>query len=232
MTVNVILEGTAKAIELILSGNQEVFQITLRSVFVSAVAVSLASVWSVPIGAVLALKKYFGVKIVKGIFNGLLGLPTVTLGLLLYLLFSHSGPLGIFDLLYTLIGIAIGQAILITPVVVSFTTGAIEAVDPEFKELARTLGASKLQETLVILNEARNGVILSIIAAFNRGIGELGVALMVGGNIRGFTRVLTTAIALETARGNLPIAIALAIILLIIVISLSVTINLVRAAVE
>ena len=111
MTVNVILEGTAKAIELILSGNQEVFQITLRSVFVSAVAVSLASVWSVPIGAVLALKKYFGVKIVKGIFNGLLGLPTVTLGLLLYLLFSHSGPLGIFDLLYTLIGIAIGQAI-------------------------------------------------------------------------------------------------------------------------
>ena len=227
MTLDIILEGIIKAIELILSGNQEIFQITLRSIFVSSVAVSLASLWSIPIGTVLALKRYFGVQIVKGIFNGLLGLPTVTLGLLLYLLFSHSGPLGVFDLLYTLMGIAIGQAILITPVVVSFTTSAIEAVDPEFKELARTLGASKIQETLVVLNEARNGIILALIAAFNRGIGELGVAIMIGGNIRGFTRVLTTAIALETTKGNISIAIALAIILLVIVVSLSIIINLV-----
>ena len=227
MTLDIILEGIIKAIELILSGNQEIFQITLRSIFVSSVAVSLASLWSIPIGTVLALKRYFGVQIVKGIFNGLLGLPTVTLGLLLYLLFSHSGPLGVFDLLYTLMGIAIGQAILITPVVVSFTTSAIEAIDPEFKELARTLGASKIQETLVVLNEARNGIILALIAAFNRGIGELGVAIMIGGNIRGFTRVLTTAIALETTKGNISIAIALAIILLVIVVSLSIIINLV-----
>ncbi|MEM2915172.1 MAG: ABC transporter permease [Candidatus Bathyarchaeia archaeon] len=232
MAVDVILEGIIKAVELIVTGDQEVLQITLRSLFVSSVAIALSALWGIPIGTVLALKRCFGVKIAKGIFNGLLGLPTVTLGLLLYLLFSHSGPLGIFDLLYTLMGIAIGQAILITPVVVSFTASAVEAVDPEFKELARTLGASRFHETLVILNEAKNGIILSIIAAFNRGIGELGVALMIGGNIRGFTRVLTTAIALETARGNLPIAIALAIILLVIVVSLSVAINVVRTTVK
>lgn len=232
MTLNVIVEGILKAVQLILTGDPEVFRITLTSLYVSVIGTTLSSVWSVPIGTALALKKFFGARIVKGIFNGLLGLPTVTLGLLLYLLFSHSGPLGVFDLLYTRIGIAIGQAVLITPVIVSFTTSAIEAVDPEFKELARTLGASKFQETLVILNEARNGVTLAVIAAFNRGIGELGVALMVGGNIRGFTRVLTTAISLETAMGDLPIAIALAIILLLIVFSLSITINMMRRTVK
>jgi len=228
VTSQVIIEGIVKAIELITSGNPEVLEITLRTLYVSSVGTALSAAYSVPLGAAIGLKKIRGHQILKGIFNGLIGLPTVTLGLLLYLFFSHSGPLGILNLLYTTSGIAIGQAILITPVIVSFTSSAVEAVDPEFRELARTLGASRLGETLTILSEAKNGVILAVMAAFNRGIGELGVALMVGGNIRGFTRVLTTTISLETARGEIPLSIALAIILLAIVLTLSLAINLIR----
>ncbi len=161
-------------------------------------------------------------------FNALIGIPTVALGLLLYLLLSRSGPLGYFQLLYTPYGIMIGQSILVTPIVVSFSTSALESVDPELRSLARTLGASKLQTDSVVMREAFWGVVLAIMAAFNRAFAELGVAMMLGGNIRNVTRVLTTAIALETARGDIGLSIALTIILLAIAMSLSVLINLAR----
>jgi len=228
VTLQVILEGIVNAVELIVSGDPEVLEITLRTLYVSSVGIALSASYSVPLGVAIGLKKIWGHQILRGFFNGLIGLPTVTLGLLLYLLFSHSGPLGILNLLYTANGVAIGQAVLITPVVVSFTSSAVEAVDLEFRELARTLGASRFGEMLTILSEAKNGVVLAVMAAFNRGIGELGVALMVGGNIRGFTRVFTTAISLETARGEIALSIALAIILLAIVLTLSFAINLIR----
>ena len=161
-------------------------------------------------------------------FNALIGIPTVALGLLLYLVLSRSGPLGYFQLLYTPYGIMIGQSILITPIVVSFSTSALESVDPELRSLARTLGASNLQTDSVMMREAFWGVVLAIMAAFNRAFAELGVAMMIGGNIRNVTRVLTTAIALETARGDIGLSIALTIILLAIALSLSVLINLAR----
>ena len=161
-------------------------------------------------------------------FNALIGIPTVALGLLLYLVLSRSGPLGYFQLLYTPYGIMIGQSILITPIVVSFSTSALESVDPELKSLARTLGASNLQTDSVMMREAFWGVVLAVMAAFNRAFAELGVAMMIGGNIRNVTRVLTTAIALETARGDIGLSIALTIILLAIALSLSVLINLAR----
>jgi len=156
--------------------------------------------------------------------------PTVALGLVLYMLFSRSGPLGVFGLLYTPLAISLGQAVLITPIIVTFAASALESVDPELRDLARTLGASEMQTSLAIIREASFSVLLSVVAAFNRAIAELGIALMLGGNIRYVTRVLTTSIALETARGEIAFSLALAIVLLGIVYSVSLALNLLRKA--
>lgn len=166
----------------------------------------------------------------KGLFNAFIGIPTVALGLYLYLVLSRSGPLGYFGFLYTPYGIIIGQCVLVTPIIVSFTTSALESVDPDLRTLAKTLGASGMQIDAVVLREAFWGVVLAIIAAFNRAFAELGVAMMLGGNIRNLTRVLTTAIALETARGEIALSIALSFILLGIVMSLSIAINLAKGS--
>jgi tungstate transport system permease protein len=165
---------------------------------------------------------------VKGLFNALIGVPTVALGLYLYLLLSRSGPVGYFHLLYTPTAIIIGQCFLVTPIVVSFATSALESVDPDVRTLAKTLGASGVQTDALVLREAFWGVVLAIIAAFNRAFAELGIAMMLGGNILNYTRLLTTAIALETAKGEIALSIALSIILLSIVISLSIIINVAR----
>jgi len=136
--------------------------------------------------------------------------------------------MGYFQLLYTPYAIIVGQCILVTPIIVSFATSALESVDPEVKTLARTLGASGMQTDFVVLREAVWGVALAILAAFNRAFAELGVAMMLGGNIRNVTRLLTTAIALQTAMGEIALSIALSIILLGIVLSLSLVVSLAR----
>lgn len=223
-----IVEGLRRALELILSGNPEVLEVTLRSLYVSGIATLLASSWSIPIGLLISLRDFRGKKILKGLFNALLGFPTVGLGLILYLLLSKSGPLGVFRLLYTPTAIILGQAILITPIIVSFSVNAIESVEPEIRDLARTLGASESEADFMVLREALQGVLLAIIASFNRAIAELGVAFMLGGNIAGLTRVLTTSIALETARGNFELSIALTIVLLLIVFTLNFAVNLLK----
>ncbi|MFQ6051650.1 MAG: ABC transporter permease [Candidatus Hydrothermarchaeota archaeon] len=223
-----ILEGLKSALELIVSGDPVVVKIALRSIYVSGMATLLSSTWSIPIGMLVGMKAFKGRRIVKGFFNALLGMPTVALGLILYIFLSKSGPFGFLNLLYTPEGIIIGQAILITPIMVSFSISAIESIEPEIMELARTLGASEIYASLTVLREAISGVILSIIASFNRAIAELGIALMVGGNIRGKTRVLTTAIALETTRGEIVLGIALTVILITFVFGLSLAINLVQ----
>lgn len=223
-----ITEGIIRAIHLILTGDPEVLSITALTLLVSGVGTLLASVWSIPVAVALALRNFHGKRIVKGLFNALIGIPTVALGLYLYLLLSRAGPLGYFQLLYTPYAIMIGQAALVTPIIVSFVTGALESVDPDLRTLARTLGASEFQTYEVVIKEAFWGVVLAIIAAFNRAFAELGIAMMLGGNIRNLTRLLTTAIALETARGEIALSIALSLILLGIVMSLSVAINLAR----
>lgn len=223
-----ITEGLVRAINLILSGDPEVYAITGLSLFVSICGTLLSCVWSVPISAVLAFRKFPGKRALKGLFNALIGIPTVALGLYLYLLLSRSGPFGYFQLLYTPYAIIIGQCILVTPIIVSFTTSALESVDPEVRTLARTLGASGFQTDAVVLREAFWGVVLSVLAAFNRAFAELGVAMMLGGNIRNVTRVLTTAIALQSAMGEIALSIALSIILLGIVMCLSIIVSLAR----
>ena len=223
-----ILQGLIQAIQLIVSGDPEVYRITELSLFVSISGTLLSCIWSIPISAVLALRKVPGKRTIKGIFTALIGIPTVALGLSLYLLLSRTGPLGYFQLMYTPYAIIIGQCILVTPIIVSFTTSALESVDPDVRTLARTLGASGFQTDALVLREARWGVILAVIAAFNRAFAELGVAMMLGGNIRGVTRVLTTAIALQTSMGDIPLSIALSIILLGIVMTLSIIVSLAR----
>jgi len=217
-----------RAFMLIASGDKTLLEITLRSVAVSGFATVLAACWSIPLSILLGLGEFRGRLIVKWIFNAFMGMPTVTLGLLLYLLLSRSGPLGFLHLLYTPWAIVLGQSILITPMVVSFVATTLESVDPEIRNLALTLGASEARAHLTVLGESLGGVLLAVTASFNRAIAELGVALMLGGNIRGVTRVLTTSIALETARGEVTLSIALAVVLMLMVAAVSLTMNLVQ----
>ncbi len=226
--VTEIIEGLIKALELIFSGNPTVIEITARSVLISGFATLLCALWAIPIATVLGLYRFRGKFLLKGLFNALLGIPTVTLGLILYLFFSKAGPLGFLGILYNPLGMMLGQAVLVTPIIVSFVANAIESVDPEIKNLAKTLGASEFEASIAVLKESLSGVVLAITASFNRAIAELGVALMVGGNISGRTSVLTTTIALETNKGNIALGIALAIILLLIVSTVSLSINLIR----
>ena len=209
-----------------------IFQITIRSLHISGTATLLSVLWSLPLGIIVGMKTFPGKQLVKGIFNALLGMPTVALGLILYLLFSRSGALGFLHLFPSLQAIIIGQAILVTPIIVSLTTSAVESVDPEIKNLAKTLGASGVEASLTVLRESIGGVVLAIIASFNRAIAELGVALAVGANLRGETQVLTTVIAMEVNRGNIEYSIQLMIILLAIVFTITMLTNLLQRRIK
>ena len=209
-----------------------IFQITIRSLHISGTATLLSVLWSLPLGIIVGMKTFPGKQLVKGIFNALLGMPTVALGLVLYLLFSRSGALGFLHLFPSLQAIIIGQAILVTPIIVSLTTSAVESVDPEIKNLAKTLGASEVEASLTVLRESIGGVVLAIIASFNRAIAELGVALAVGANLRGETQVLTTVIAMEVNRGNIEYSIQLMIILLAIVFTITMLTNLLQRRIK
>lgn len=206
----------------------EILQITLMSLYVSGTATLLSTLWGLPLGVAIGLRDFPGRRVVKGVFNALLGMPTVVLGLFIYLLLSSSGPLGFLDLWLTPTAMIIGQAILITPITVSLTTNTIEAVDPEINDLAKTLGASETQASMAVLRESTGGILLAVTASFNRAIAELGVAMMLGLNIRGWTRVLTTYIALEKTRGNIGEVMGAAVILLLIVFAVSLATNLIQ----
>jgi tungstate transport system permease protein len=218
--LNPIIDGIAKAFQLLFSGDPTVYGIVYRSLFFSGTAAVLAILWGTPIAMLLSLKDFPGKSVVKGFFTSLIGMPTVALGLILFLFLSKDGPLGFLNLLYTPGGVILGEAILVTPLIISIAVNSIESVDPEIMNLAKTLGASESQAYVAVLKEAANGIVFSDVAGFNRAVAELGVALIVGGNIVarvGGTDVLTTDISMYIARGNFSMAIALAVILLVIV---------------
>ena len=223
-----ILGGIAKALQLIFAGDPTLYGIVYNSLLFSGAAVILATLWGTPIAMLISLREFRGKNLVKTFFNSLIGVPTVVLGLVLFLAFSNGGPLGFLGLLFTPGGIIIGETILVTPIIVSIAVSAIEAVDPEIMNLAKTLGASESQASIAVLKEAANGVLLSNIASFNRAIAELGVALLVGGNIAGLTDVLTTAISRYTARAEIDFAIALGILLMVIVFLINLALLLAR----
>ncbi|MHA2058669.1 MAG: ABC transporter permease [Candidatus Thorarchaeota archaeon] len=210
----------------------DLIQITLQSLLISGSAALLASAIGLPVGLILGLKKFKGRSVTIGVFNSLIGLPTVALGLLLYLAFSNAGPLGFLDLLYTPIGIIIGQTILVTPVMISITTETITSVDDSIRNLALTLGADGRAAAFSVVRESFGGILLAGSASFSRAVAELGVALMIGGNIRGLTRVLTTSIALETTRGEIVLGLGLTLILIILILSVNAGLGLLRKRVQ
>ncbi len=208
--------------------SEQLLDIVLRTLWISGGALLIAAAFSIPISLAIGLHRFRGRGTLISIFNALIGLPTVALGLFLYLIFSHRGPLGFFELLYTPSAIIIGEAVLVIPIFVSLLTSAIEAVDPQLRDLAKTLGASERQAAIAVLKEARKGGILAAVSSFNRAIAELGVALMIGGNLAGVTRVMTTQISLGISRGEIDMSIQLGIVLIAIVFVLTVVANRLR----
>lgn len=228
-----ILVDIAEAMQLIVTGDPEVLGIVSRSLLFSGIAIILAILWGTPLAMLVAMKEFRGKTLIKTFLNTLIGLPTVVLGLILFLIFSKGGPLGFMGLLYTPAAIMIGQAVLITPILVSIGISAIESVDPEIMSLSKTLGASESQAQVAVLKEAASGIILSDLASFNRAIGELGVVLLVGGNIAGGgnrTDVLTTAISRNVQISEFGLAIALGILLVLILFTINIIVAVLRKA--
>lgn len=203
----------------------EIVEITLRALSISGLASLIVTGVGLPIGVYIGLHDFRGRNTLVGVLRSLMSMPTVALGLLLYLVFSQSGPLGFFQLLYTPLALVIGESILIFPFMVTITSETIENVDPSIGDLSRTLGANERAAAASVLRESLGGVALAVSASFSRAISELGVALMVGGNIRGLTRVLTTAIALETTRGEIALGIWLTVVLITIMIAFNLLLN-------
>ena len=228
-----LLGDILQGFQLILSGDPEIYGIVTRSLLFSGTAIILAILWGTPIAMLIAMKEFRGKTLIKTVFSTLIGLPTVVLGLILYLIFSRGGPLGFLGLLYTPGAIIIGQAILVTPILVSIGVSAIESIDPEIMNLSKTLGASESQAQIAVLREAINGIILSDLASFNRAIGELGVVLLVGGNIAGGgnrTDVMTTAISRDVQIGDIGLAVALGILLVIILFAINMIVVVLKRA--
>lgn len=211
-----IIEGFRKAFYLIAGLDSELLSIIFLSLKVSGIALCAATVAGISTGIVTGLKKFHGRDILISILNTFMGLPPVVVGLVLYLILSRSGPLGFMGLLYSQTAMIAAQTILAFPIVAALSHSAIVAVDETVKQAAKTLGATPLQVSILVVSEARYSMMAAIIAAFGRVTAEVGAVLMVGGNIAGYTRVMTTTIALETDKGNFELALALGLILLFI----------------
>jgi tungstate transport system permease protein len=223
-----ILEGFSQALTLILHLDTELLGIILLSIKVSGTALLIATIIGLPIGALLGLKKFPFKESLITILNTFMGLPPVVVGLFLYLLLSRSGPLGFMSLLYTPMAMILAQCVLAFPIVASLSHSAIEGIDPVIRQAATTLGASPVQVSITVIREARYGIMSGVIAAFGRVMAEVGAILIVGGNIAGYTRVMTTTIALETDKGNFELALALGIILLAISLIINSVLHLVQ----
>lgn len=220
-----IIEGIWQAFRLIFSLDSEIFSIVLLSLKVSIIAICLSSLAGVPIGFIIGASEFRGKKLLATIFNTLMAFPTVVIGLLVYSFISRQGPLGPLGLLFTPQAMVIGQFILATPIIVALTISATQGIDPRVKLTAMTLGAGPLRTATTILSEARFALMAAVIAGFGRVIAEVGCAMMVGGNIRGYTRTMTTAIALETAKGEFGFGLSLGFILLVVAFSVNILLH-------
>ena len=220
-----IWDGITKAIELLISLDPEVMEVVGRSLGISGTACLLASLICLPLGSLIHFHHFRGKRALINIIQTLFSVPTVLVGLLILVLFSRAGPLGEFGILFTPPVMVIGQMILIIPLLLGLTISALSGVSREIVDTATSLGASGFQVVLLVLKEARYAVLAAVIMGFGRAISEVGCALMVGGNIRGATRVITTSIALETSKGELALAIALGIILLFLALIINIVLN-------
>jgi tungstate transport system permease protein len=217
-----ILEGFHKALVLIASLDREVFAITFLSLWISIIATALAALTGVPLGFIVGSRNFPGRDAAITFFNTLLSFPPVVVGLLIFAFLSRQGPLGFLGLLFSPTAMIIGQFILAIPIITAFTISAVQSVDRRVRFTALTLGANRVQTSRTILTEARFALMAAVIAGFGRIIGEVGSAIMLGGNIRHYTRTITTAIALETSKGEFGLAMALGIILMTVSFSVNI----------
>jgi tungstate transport system permease protein len=215
--LDVLVEGIRQAVALLLGGDREILGVLWLSLQVSGAATLIALLLGIPAGAVLALSRFPGRTLVVSAVNTGMGLPPVVVGLFVTILLWRSGPLGGWEILYTPAAIILAQAVIASPIVTGITLAAVQNVPAKFRLQLIALGASRPQMVWVTLREARLPMLAAVMAGFGGVISEIGASLMVGGNIKGQTRTLTTAMVLETGKGNFEIAIALSILLLLVV---------------
>lgn len=211
----------AEAAALIARADSDLLEIVALSLVVSCSAVTIAGVIGLPLGALLAVARFPGRRFIILVINTLMGLPPVVAGLLVYLMLSNAGPLGPLQLLYTPTAMIIAQAILVTPIVTSLTRQTVKDLNAGYDEQLRAFGLSASQRVATLLYEGRMRLATAILAGFGRAIAEVGAVIIVGGNINHVTRTMTTAIALETSRGNLALALALGMVLLVIALAVN-----------
>jgi tungstate transport system permease protein len=226
--MSTLTQSAATALELTLSGDPALWTIVGRSLSVSATACALACAAGLVLGAWLGVARFAGRGAVLAVLNTLLAVPSVVVGLVVYLLLSRSGPFGALGWLFSFKAMVLAQAILVLPVVTALTRQVVEDAERAHGEQLRSLGAGTLLRSLLLAWDERYALLTVLIASFGRAISEVGAVMIVGGNIDGFTRVMTTAIALETSKGDLPLALALGLVLLGVVLALNVLVALLR----
>ena len=215
------MEIIIKAFELIFILDKDLYEIIFLSLKVSTIALFFSIIIGLPISALVATNNFFGKKIIKILFNSLMALPPVFVGLILYVVFSKSGPLGFFEILYTPAIMIVAQIIIILPIIISINIENLESLYREYEDLFKIFNAKKINKIIIILWDARFSMLTCVLAGLGRALSEVGAIIIVGGNIIHYTRVMTTTIALETSRGNLTLAMSLGIILIFIALILN-----------
>lgn len=211
--MDLIIQGIKEAFRLLLTADQEVIEIVLATLRVSGTATIISVLMGIPLGTLIALNRFPGRRFVLSLVNTGMGMPPVVVGLWVSIFLWRSGPFGFLNILYTQTAMIIAQAIIAAPVVVGLTAAAIAQTDPKLRLQIRALGANGFQYLWVLMKEVRFSLFAAIIAGFGAVVSEVGASMMVGGNIKGMTRVLTTATSLEVSKGNFDLAIALSIVL-------------------
>ncbi|RJP26083.1 MAG: ABC transporter permease subunit [Candidatus Abyssobacteria bacterium SURF_5] len=216
-----LIDALLKACRLIITLDRELAVVVWTSLKVSLTAVVLASLVGVPLGFIIGAGHFRGKHQLEIALNTSMAMPTVVVGLIVYSFVSRRGPLGVYGLLFTPAAMIIGQFILAAPIITALSLSATKAVDMRVSETARTLGATAIQSAVATISEARYAVLVAVVAGFGRVIAEVGSAMILGGNIEGYTRTMTTAIALETGKGEFSLAIALGLILILIALTVN-----------
>lgn len=223
--MDLVIDSFLTALRLIFTGDREVFSITGRTLLISTASTSIAASIFVPVGSLIYFHNFPGKGLLVNVIQTLFSMPTVFVGLLVFITFSKEGPLGGFGILFSPTAIVIGHVILISPIIAGLTISALRTVAPEIRDTAMSLGASRLQTIYTIVREARYGVSTAVLLGFGRAISEIGLAIIVGGNIRGYTRTLTTAMSLETSIGNFELAMALGMILVFLALAVNILVS-------
>lgn len=226
--MNHLIEALGIAFRMIFTGDPLVYQITLRTLLIASISTLIGSLLFIPLGSLIYFRRFRWKRVVVGFIQTMYSVPTVFVGMLVFLMISRSGPMGSMGLLFSPGAIVIGEVFLIAPIITGLTISALQGVGSGLADTALALGASRGRMVLKVLFEAKYAVLTSVLMGFGRAVSEVGVALMVGGNISGYTRTLTTAISLGIGKGETAQSIALGIILLSLAMIVSITVNIIQ----